>query len=130
MTKDEAKAAIASVSEHLNYVEYRNRIFDILDQFGQPRDCLTVRKLCGLISAAHDNHPDLHVELFGDGSWICGNFDGEHFDLLPDKLAEMTKPEDPEVMVPMRLSLVKCCAEHLDGDIKLACKAALEKAKL
>lgn len=129
MTKEQAMLKIKLARTCGNFEESQQEIGRIIDQIDQPGE-FSVRELCEAIAATHDNHPDLHVELFGDESWIYGKFDGEGIDSLRAKLIELAKPEDPEVMVPMRLSLVKCCAEHWGGEVAKACKVALEKAKL
>lgn len=129
MTKYEAFEAIAEVSDYVSWIEYRDMILEILDQIDQPPAEFTVRELCELITATHANYPDLSIELFGDGSWICGRFDNQTIESLRAKLIELAKPPVPKtVMVELPLSVARCCAEFRDGDVAKACKAALEKA--
>lgn len=131
MTKDEAIAAIIDSRNRMKtWATYVSEVREIIDQIDQPGE-FRVRELVELICETN------WVEIYGNHTWTickCGESReviGMGIDALRAKLLELAKPpEDPEVMVPMRLSLVKCCAERLDGDIKLACKAALEKAKL
>ena len=127
MTKYEAAVAIASVNEDQSWVAYRDEVLKIIDQIDQPPAEFSVSELCELIDATYENHPHLSVELFGNQVWLCGTFNGQGIESLRDKLVELAKPEDPEVMVPMKLSLVKYCAKH-DCEVAKACKAALEKA--
>lgn len=128
MTKYEAFEAIAAVSDDVSWIEYRDRILAIIDQIDQPPAEFSVSELCELIDATYENHPHLSVELFGNQVWLCGTFNGQGIETLRDKLVELAKPEDPEVMVPMKLSLVKLCAEFRDGEFAKACKTALKKA--
>ena len=127
MTKYEAFEAITGVSDDVSWIEYRDRVLAILDQIDQPPGEFSVRELVELLM------PGDYVHLYVKQTWYLGgriHCQGQGIDALRDKLLELAKPEDPEVMVPMRLSLVKCCAECRDGDVAKACKAALEKAKL
>lgn len=125
MTKYEAAAAISSVNEDQSWVTYRDAILKILDQIDQTPAEFSVREMVELLQDGQ-----YWVQIYSTGKWYLvhrRNHEGHGLDSLRDKLVELAKPEDPEVMVPMKLSLVKYCAKH-DCEVAKACKAALEKA--
>lgn len=130
MTKDEAMSEILKVREtNLYWDDSQAEIRKIIDQIDQPPAEFTVRELCELIAATHVNYPDQSVELFRDGSWICGKHDGPDIESLRVKLIELAKPPKPTtIMVELPMSVARCCAEYYDGEVAKACKAALEKA--
>jgi len=130
MTKEEAIERLsANLYKPVNELDKLRAIRDIIDQIDQPPGEFSVRELCKLIAATHDNYPDLHVELFGDGSWICGKFDDEHFDSLRAKLLELAKPPMPETLcVELPTSTIVAIAAGRECEVQAACKAALEKA--
>ena len=129
MTKDEALAQIRIIRTSCDDLNVsQEKISEVLDQIDQPPGEFSVRELIESLGTGH------YVHLYANGCWFLAsriNCDGEGIDALRAKLLELAKPPEPKtIMVEMPLAVARCCAERLDGDIKLACKAALEKAKL
>lgn len=128
MTKEQAmlKIKLARYTGG-SFEESQQEISRIIDQIDQE---FSVRELCKLIEGANCESGAVLIAFDGEWSFVDDEISGGDIDALRAKLIELAKPEDPEVMVPMRLSVVKCCAEHRDGEVAKACRAALEKAKL